>query len=120
FPHRVGRDEATPVTSSVEVARLFSRVQRQKDGLDPWHAAFDRAREALDLPEDEQRRVTAGLVRMVMGGTERMTHLAESYLSLAEVLLVGARMIGTGPIGGKSAGMLVARAVLEASGDAEL
>lgn len=116
FPHRVRGDDATPVTSSVEVARLLSRVHRQGDHLDPWHAAFARGHEALDRPVDEQRRVAAGLVRMIMGGSERMTRLAEERLSLAEVLHVGDRMVGTGPIGGKSAGMLVARAVLEADG----
>ncbi len=120
FPHRVHADDATPVTSSVEVARLLSRVHRRGDRPDPWHAAFDGARRALDGPVDEQRRVAAGLVRMLLGGSERMTRLAESRLSLAEVLLVGDRMVGTGPIGGKSAGMLVARAVLEADGDPEL
>ena len=120
FPHRVHGDEAAPVTSSAEVARLFSRVPRHADGLDPWHVAFERAGEALDRPEPEQRAVVAGLVRMLLGGSDRMLRLAERRLSLAEVLLVGARTIGTGRIGGKSAGMLVARAVLEADGDAAL
>ena len=120
FPHRVRGDAAVPVTSSVELARLSARRPRQGDRLDPWHVAFDRAHSALDLPPEHQRGAATGLVHMLMGGSERMTRLAESYLSLAELLLVGARSIGTGAIGGKSAGMLVARAILEASDDAEL
>src|SRR5690606_22537072 len=117
FPHRVRPDEAVPVTSSVELARLFSRVLRQKDRLDPWHVAFDRAREALDEPADGHRRVAGGLVGVVRGGSGGMRRLAESDLALAGILLVGGRMIGAGPIGGKGAGMLVARAVLETGGD---
>ncbi|NCT90737.1 pyruvate kinase [Cellulomonas sp. APG4] len=120
FPHRVRGDQAQPVTSSVEVARLFSRVPRQGDRADPWHVAFDRARDALDLPTREQLPVAAELVRMLLGGSERMVRLAERYVSLAELLLVGARTLGTGRIGGKSAGMLVARAVIEHHGDPEV
>lgn len=120
FPHRVRGDHAEPVTSSVEVARLFARMPRHGVRPDPWHVVFDQARGALDLPEPEQRPVAAGLVRMLLGGTERMARLAERYLSLAELLLVGARTLGTGRIGGKSAGMLVARAVIEHDGDPSL
>ena len=39
--------------------------------------------------------------------------MAETYLTLADVLAVGKRMIGTGLIGGKAVGMLLARAILK-------
>ena len=44
--------------------------------------------------------------------------LAEQYLTLKDILNVWRRMIGTGLIGGKSVGFLLARAILEKVGAA--
>ena len=49
---------------------------------------------------------------MVMSRNDRMLELAGRYLTLEDLLAVRHRMIGTGLIGGKAAGMLVARAIL--------
>ena len=43
---------------------------------------------------------------------ERLIPLAGKYLDLADLLAIRNRMIGTGLIGGKSLGMLLARAIL--------
>ena len=42
-----------------------------------------------------------------------MLALAEKYFTLSDVLDIGRRIVGTGLIGGKSVGMLLARAILE-------
>ena len=39
--------------------------------------------------------------------------LIEQYLDFSDVVDIGKRMIGTGLIGGKSVGMLLARAILK-------
>ncbi|HOV62895.1 MAG TPA: PEP/pyruvate-binding domain-containing protein [Spirochaetia bacterium] len=54
------------------------------------------------------------LIRLVITRDERMAALAEKYFTLQGLIGIWKRMIGTGMIGGKSAGMLLARAILVA------
>ena len=53
------------------------------------------------------------LLRMAITRDSRLGELARAYLDLDDLLAVGRRMIGTGLIGGKSLGMLLARAILK-------
>ncbi|HRZ94419.1 MAG TPA: PEP/pyruvate-binding domain-containing protein, partial [Candidatus Paceibacterota bacterium] len=53
--------------------------------------------------------------KMVATRDERMGALARKYLDLADLIEIMKRMIGTGLIGGKSLGMLIARAILKRS-----
>ena len=118
FPNLVRGDEAISITSSTEVAELFSSIERQSDRLDHWNVALDRAREALALPLRDQEAVKASLMRMVIGGSARMFDLCADYFTLADVLAIASREVGSGLIGGKSLGMLLARRILERDGDA--
>ena len=52
-------------------------------------------------------------MQMLLGSESRMTRLCERYFTLADILAIASREIGTGFIGGKSVGMLVARKILE-------
>ena len=49
---------------------------------------------------------------MALSRDPRLLELARRYFDLADLVNIGRRMIGTGLIGGKSAGMLTARAIL--------
>src|SRR3990167_6344357 len=53
------------------------------------------------------------LLRMAISRDERMLELARKYLTLGDLLAVWKRMIGTGLIGGKAVGMLMAGAILK-------
>ena len=53
------------------------------------------------------------LLRMAITRDERVLRLIEKYFTLEDVLAVMRRMVGTGLVGGKSVGMLLARAILE-------
>jgi hypothetical protein len=53
------------------------------------------------------------LLRMTISRDERVLELVEKYFSLEDVLAVMRRMVGTGLVGGKSVGMLLARAILQ-------
>jgi hypothetical protein len=50
---------------------------------------------------------------MIVTRDERFQVLAEKYFDLADLLEIMQRMVGTGLIGGKSLGMLLARAILK-------
>ncbi len=116
FPNLIDGDEAVCITASAEAAELFSRLRRAADRQDPWELAFDAARDALDGPPEAQEAAAAGLRAMVIGGSSRMARLAERYLTLADLLAVAEREVGTGLIGGKSVGMLLARRIVEQDG----
>ncbi len=120
FPHLIRGDEAVSITASSQVADLFASVQRQADRLDHWTVAFARAADALELPDEAQEIIKTSLIGMLMGGSGRMAELCDRYFHLADVLAIASREVGSGRIGGKSVGMLLARAILEAEADPDV
>lgn len=74
---------------------------------DVWDSV--RTRSESDTELKEQFRL---LLKMVVSRDERVVQLAEKYLAVSDLLEIRKRMIGTGLIGGKSVGMLIARAIL--------
>ncbi len=110
-----------PVTASSRIAEIMTSQQAGLHDdrlLGFWEHSFVEAQEILDAvrrgerPESDERRHFDHLSRMVFSRHEPMLALASRYLTLADILDVRARMIGTGLIGGKAVGMLLARAVV--------
>jgi pyruvate,water dikinase len=116
FPHLIQGHDAICITSSSEVAELFSSIKRGEERLDYWNVTFNRAKEALDLPPEQQEQVKKHLMHMLFGGESRMFQLCIKYFSLKDILNISTRVVGTGQIGGKSIGMLLARKILEKEG----
>jgi hypothetical protein len=119
LPHRHDAGHFTPMTVSAEATSLFNRVAaRSADHIarhrDYRERLFIRAAELRSsVPEDPDRQAMIGhLCRLLLGRDERILTLARRYLNLDDLLGIEARLIGTGFIGGKSVGMLVARAIL--------
>jgi len=52
------------------------------------------------------------LIKMVLTHDDHLFQLCEKYFDLADLIAIGKRMIGTGMVGGKSVGMLLARNIL--------
>lgn len=83
-----------------------------------WQRNFAAARAVLSLrhagrPEPAaEAQWFSRLARQLFPEDTGMAQLVEKYLDLADLIAVRERMIGTGSIGGKALGMLVARAVL--------
>jgi len=109
--------------SSVNTRVLSGSPWRRQEGptrqFGFWSRTFARAEEvqqALDRgeppPEDVQPLLDQ-LVRMMVRSEGRIFELARKYLNLSGLLEVRSRMIGTGPLGGKSVGMLLARSMLK-------
>ena len=62
---------------------------------------------------DEQKRsVWRQLVRMVVTRDDAIMPLVQKFLTLADLVEIRGRMVGTGLIGGKTVGMLVARKIV--------
>ncbi|HBC88497.1 MAG TPA: pyruvate, phosphate dikinase [Lentisphaeria bacterium] len=121
--HRRNGDDFEPVTQSSEAAEVFSDVTwNHLDGsnwrLGFWSMNFAKAEE-IARENSEEKLKSAGtmeltqlLRRMLISRKGPVLDLAERYLSLADLLAIRRRMIGTGMIGGKSVGLVLAQAIL--------
>jgi hypothetical protein len=123
----VWKDDDTfqPVSSSTVISEIM--VSDKWSGLSTdssrgfWEASFITAYEMLktgsyrpDIP-NQGKALYEQLVRMIISRDPDMQRLVSRYLSLQEILDIRKRMIGTGLIGGKTVGMLVARDILKKS-----
>lgn len=118
------QDQLTPITASADIARIVNA--RPWPGLRSasyrmvgvWDRAFmtaeTREREiaAGILPPSEAEKEKERLLALIVSREERVIQLARRYLTLAEIIAIWKRMIGTGFIGGKAVGMLLAHAIL--------
>jgi len=117
-------DSFTPISQSSTVAEILTsnfrkRTESANTRPDVWTQAFlDAETLAVEVEAGlrsarETEPCLRRLLRMAISRDERMLSLAERYFTLEDVLRVGRRVIGTGLVGGKSVGMLLARAILE-------
>ncbi|MGK2945535.1 MAG: PEP/pyruvate-binding domain-containing protein [Desulfuromonadales bacterium] len=126
LPHRQVDNSFVPLANSLEATELLARAYHQDQAagsrrLDHWHRLFLQAEElnSADVSSDDQDLMVAHLCRHLIGREDNILDLARRYFSLTDLLSYKARMIGTGFIGGKAVGMLLARRILEAQEDAD-
>ncbi len=120
-------DEFKTVTASAVISEILTSARWSglaSDGsVGFWETGFLRARELLqsgdyrpDLP-GRGKEVYDTLVKMVISRDSGMQRLIGRYLTLRDILDVRKRMIGTGLVGGKTVGMILARSILRKAGD---
>ncbi len=121
--HRWESDDFVPVTTSSTIAEILTstpsvKMETPRVRLGVWNRAFLEAEEIRDPAHRREctlegaRELVRRLIGMVITREERFFRLAEKYLNLGDILDIWKRMIGTGLIGGKAVGMLLARAIL--------
>ena len=122
--HAWDGNEFQPVVESSTTAEILTSMpwagmDSVRARLGVWNRRFLQAEEAWvgvqcgqRTPEEAQQQRSM-LLRTVISRDDRVLELAEKHLTLGDVLAVGKRMIGTGLIGGKAVGMLLARAILK-------
>jgi hypothetical protein len=117
-------DDFTPVTESNVIAEVltsapWSGLNFAAERPGGWTRTFMQAEETLSASKrgeasqaklDETFRMT---LHMAVSRDERTLRIAEKYLALADVLEIRKRMLSSGLIGGKSVGMILARAILK-------
>ncbi len=112
-------DSFSPVTRSVDTGG-FCTTFREKEldsatrNLDYWDRLFIHAEELLHrtIHKEEKRKLLDHLCEIMISREERIRALARKHLTLEDLLNIKARLIGTGYIGGKAVGMLIARSML--------
>jgi len=119
LPHRKQDDRFIPLANSFEATNLLATIAERNNGsahrqLDHWHHLFLEAERLTRNPAavEEQQKMVMHICRHLIGREERILALARQYLSLGDLLAIKARVIGTGFIGGKAVGMLLARNIL--------
>jgi hypothetical protein len=126
LPDRQMGENFIPLANSLEATDLLARVYRQDQvagsrRLDHWHRLFLQAEElnTAETAEENQSKMVQHLCRHLIGREDNILELARRYFTLDDLLSYKARMIGTGFIGGKAVGMLLARRILEAEPDSD-
>ncbi len=121
-------EDFLPVRDSGTITEILTNVSSieldsANERLDFWARTFLDAEQVLK--DYENKQCTASeldkrfeqVARMAVSRDERILKMVRKYLNLADIIRIRNRMIGTGFIGGKSVGMLLARAILEKTDD---
>ncbi|HOC61139.1 MAG TPA: PEP/pyruvate-binding domain-containing protein [Smithella sp.] len=119
LPHIMEGDKFVPILNSADAASTLSYLTDKNAtsgarNLDYWDRIFLKATNILEDPKafQEKQEMVETLSRMLIGREKRMLSLVKEYFSLEDLLEIKKRLIGTGFIGGKSVGMLLARNIL--------
>ena len=115
-----------PISESYTITEILRYAPPSAVGcavipLDVWNKTFLQAQELLlgpaeGLASEEANELFERLLRMVISRDARVLDLARAFLNLEDLLDIGRRIIGTGMIGGKAVGMLLAQAILKQRG----
>jgi hypothetical protein len=119
LPHARRGEDFLPISGSYEATELLSSISRRgtesgRRQLDYWDRLFLQAEDLLAAggTAEEAAPMVDQLCRLMIGREDRILSLARAYFTLEDLLEIKARMIGTGFVGGKAAGMLLARQIL--------
>jgi len=115
LPHIEEENKFIPISNSVEATKLFSYMSSRsaERNLDYWDRLFMEAEElAREGGFKEREKMLERLSRIMLGREPRMLALTKKIFNLGDLLAIKARMIGTGFVGGKTLGMLLARKIL--------
>lgn len=117
LPHREQDGQFWPITDSSDATRLQADLElehlHRQPLLDYWDRLFQEASRALSERDegciaDLQEQV----LQVLISRDPQILELARRYLSLEDLLGIRSRLVGSGYIGGKATGMLIARNIL--------
>src|SRR5690554_112485 len=117
LPHRERNGRFLPVSDSSDATRLQAGLEvaqlHRQPLLDYWDRLFMQVTSAMQDDDQEQAAaIHERVLNVLISRDSRILDLARNYLNLEDLLAIRARMIGSGYIGGKAAGMLIARSIL--------
>ncbi len=117
LPHRYRDGDFVPVTDSSSATRLQAAIEQQAHAtqqlLDGWDRLFLEAEEHSGATDDKPAQaLVRRILQVLISRDPRILDLAQRYLALGDLTAIHNRTIGSGYIGGKAVGMLLARAIL--------
>jgi len=124
LPHRRSGDRFKPITDSVEAVKSVcyaNRIEAEsgRRNLDYWDRLFLEAEDMISssAPADEKEGMLEHLLRIIVTRDPKLFGLSKQNFTLEDLVEIKSRMIGTGFIGGKALGMLLARKILSNAPD---
>jgi len=117
LPHREHNGQFRPITDSSEATRLQASLEQENRHtqllLDYWDRLFQDASRALSEQDPEAiASLQEQVLQVLVSRDPQILELARRYLSLEDLLTIRSRLVGSGYIGGKATGMLIARNIL--------
>jgi hypothetical protein len=119
LPHQQKGERLIPITDSLNAVKILSYIREKtadsaKRNLDYWDRLFIEAEDLLQdkASEEKIKSTVKKLCGIMIAKNKKIFSLAVKHFSLAELIEIKSRLIGTGFIGGKSVGMLLARKIL--------
>ena len=134
LPHRRTEDERwepllhSGAAASVAFAAADNPLASGSRLIAPWESVYrrllayaDEAGGEIDESLPEIAALREEFATMILGTQPEFRRLAREYLTLSDLFGIRRRLIGSGRIGGKAAGMILARAIIARSAsDSEL
>ena len=128
LPHVVSGKEWTAIFRSGDAAAVATTASKHPlrgtiMPIAPWDSVYNKLslyRETgkeFDEADSETKALKDELRLMMFGSHPEFNHLAEEYFTLEDLFQIRERLVGSGRIGGKTAGMLLARRILTRSKD---
>lgn len=123
FPQRLSLakpDEAFPVTDGVSVSKFYrlAGVPGDQGGprnLDSWERFFLDARDRVAKDPSSADALLPPMAERLFGPDRRFLELALRHCEAGDLFEIKDRMIGSGKIGGKAVGMVLARKIVSRS-----
>ncbi len=123
LPHRITPNGWEPISRSGDAAQILATAVKRPlstgdESIAPWDTVYRKLLQNrgpdnnLPMLTQETIELKEALSRMMIGNHKKLVQLSDHYLTLSDLLQVRDRLIGSGRIGGKAAGMLLARSVL--------
>jgi len=123
LPHLVSGTTWQPISQSGDAASVLSAtgkhiVNTVPDSTAPWNSIYQKLVQYKEsdvnspIVASEIGVLKRELSRMMLGNHEKLNKLSDCYLRVEDIFNIRERLIGSGQIGGKAAGMLLGRRVL--------
>lgn len=113
FPLKINGDRSRIITSSSETYSIFDIFTQTGERRDCWDSMFDSVEKGHAEPTDPDGvALKENILRCLLGTEPTRLELCRRYFTVRDLMDIKKREIGTGCIGGKAVGMLLARNII--------
>lgn len=119
LPHAFNKETRTftPLTDGISVSKFYAARHQSENDLDTGHIdSWDRFFAEAKLKNDAgtlTEKELKFMCNVIMTRDEKLRVLIEKYFHAEDFFFVRSRMVGTGMVGGKACGMLLARKIID-------
>ena len=113
FPLVIDGAHSRILSSSAETFSIFDIFTQTGERRDCWDSMFDSVEAGHAEPTDaDGMALKENILRCLLGNEPQRLELCRKYFSVEDLMEIKKREIGTGCIGGKAVGMLLARNII--------